>query len=434
MNYFSLNNKNHKVNFKEALFNGLAPDRGLYFPQEIKSLKKSFISNLDDYDKIEISMEVISQFIGNQIDEESLKKIIEHSIDFEFPLKKIDENISVLELFHGPSMAFKDVGARFTSRCLSHFIRKGYDKKVTVLVATSGDTGAAVASGFHKVEGIDVFILYPKNKITNKQENQISTFSDNIFPIEVDGTFDDCQEIVKDALTDKDLTSNFNFTTANSINISRWIPQTLYYFFAYTQLPSDIEKSSFSIPSGNYGNLFSAIVSKKLGLPIENIISSSNINNPVERYFQSGVFTPLHSKETLSNAMDVGDPSNFKRVNKIFDHDLDKMKEIIHAFSFTDYETEDAIKNLLKKNKYFCDPHGAIGYLGAKKYIDNNLGSHCIFLETAHFYKFYDEIKNIIGNEFNVPSQLESVLKKEKNSVEINGYNHFKEYINSLTL
>ena len=434
MNYFSLNNKNHKVNFKEALFNGLAPDRGLYFPQEIKPLKKSFISNLDDYDKIEISMGVISQFIGNQIDEESLKKIIEHSIDFEFPLKKIDENISVLELFHGPSMAFKDVGARFTSRCLSHFIRKGYDKKVTVLVATSGDTGAAVASGFHKVEGIDVFILYPKNKISNIQEKQISTFSDNIFPIEVVGTFDDCQEIVKDALTDKDLTSNFNFTTANSINVSRWIPQTLYYFFAYTQLPSDIEKSSFSIPSGNYGNLFSAIVSKKIGLPIENIISSNNINNPVERYFQSGAFTPLHSKETLSNAMDVGDPSNFKRVNKIFDHDLDKMKEIIHAFSFTDYETEDAIKNLLKKNKYFCDPHGAIGYLGAKKYIDNNLGSHCIFLETAHFYKFYDEIKNIIGNEFNVPSQLESVLKKEKNSVEINGYNHFKEYINSLTL
>ena len=434
MNYFSLNNKNHKVNFKEALFNGLAPDRGLYFPQEIKPLKKSFISNLDDYDKIEISMGVISQFIGNQIDEESLKKIIEHSIDFEFPLKKIDENISVLELFHGPSMAFKDVGARFTSRCLSHFIRKGYDKKVTVLVATSGDTGAAVASGFHKVEGIDVFILYPKNKISNIQEKQISTFSDNIFPIEVDGTFDDCQEIVKDALTDKDLTSNFNFTTANSINISRWIPQTLYYFFAYSQLRSDIEKSSFSIPSGNYGNLFSAIVSKKLGLPIENIISSNNINNPVERYFQSGVYTPLHSKETLSNAMDVGDPSNFKRVNKIFDYDLDKMKEIIHVFSFTDYETEDAIKYLLKNFKYICDPHGAIGYLGAKKYIENNLGSHCIFLETAHFYKFYDEIKNVIGNEFNVPSQLESVLKKEKNSVEINGYNHFKEYINSLTL
>ena len=434
MNYFSLNNKNHKVTFKEALFNGLAPDRGLYFPQEIKPLKKSFISNLDDYDKIEISMGVISQFIGNQIDEESLKKIIEHSIDFEFPLKKIDENISVLELFHGPSMAFKDVGARFTSRCLSHFISKGYDKKVTVLVATSGDTGAAVASGFHKVEGIDVFILYPKNKISNIQEKQISTFSDNIFPIEVDGTFDDCQEIVKDALTDKDLTSNFNFTTANSINISRWMPQTFYYFFAYSQLPSDIEKSSFSIPSGNYGNLFSAIVSKKLGLPIENIISSNNINNPVERYFQSGVYTPLHSKETLSNAMDVGDPSNFKRVNKIFDHDLDKMKEIIHVFSFTDYETEDAIKYLLKNFKYICDPHGAIGYLGAKKYIDNNLGSHCIFLETAHFYKFYDEIKNIIGNEFIVPSQLESVLKKEKNSVEINGYNHFKEYINSLTL
>ncbi len=431
MDYYSLNNKNHKVNFKEALFNGLAPDRGLYFPQEIKSLKKSFISNLNDYDKIEISMEVISQFIGNQIDKQSLKKIIEHSIDFEFPLKKIDENISVLELFHGPSMAFKDVGARFTSRCLSHFIRKGYNKKVTVLVATSGDTGAAVASGFHKVEGIDVFILYPKNKISNIQEKQISTFSDNIFPIEVKGTFDDCQKIVKDALIDKDLTSNFNFTTANSINISRWIPQTLYYFFAYSQLPSDLEKSSFSIPSGNYGNLFSSLVSKELGLPIQNIISSNNINNPVERYFKSGVYTPMHSKETLSNAMDVGDPSNFKRVNEIFDLDLVKMKGILHAFSFTDYQTMDTIKYLLKNFNYLCDPHGAISYLGAKKYINNNLGSHCIFLETAHFYKFYDEIKNLIDVKFNIPSQLKSILDKEKKSVTIKDYYNFKEYINS---
>ena len=431
MDYYSLNNKNHKVSFKEALFNGLAPDRGLYFPQEIKSLKKSFISNLNDYDKIEISMEVISQFIGNQIDKQSLKKIIEHSIDFEFPLKKIDENISVLELFHGPSMAFKDVGARFTSRCLSHFIRKGYNKKVTVLVATSGDTGAAVASGFHKVEGIDVFILYPKNKISNIQEKQISTFSDNIFPIEVEGTFDDCQKIVKDALIDKDLTSNFNFTTANSINISRWIPQTLYYFFAYSQLPSDLEKSSFSIPSGNYGNLFSSLVSKELGLPIQNIISSNNINNPVERYFKSGVYTPMQSKETLSNAMDVGDPSNFKRVNEIFDLDLVKMKGKLHAFSFTDYQTMDTIKYLLKNFNYLCDPHGAISYLGAKKFINNNLGSHCIFLETAHFYKFYDEIKNLIDVDFNIPSQLKSILDKEKKSVTIKDYYNFKEYINS---
>ncbi|MBE97892.1 MAG: threonine synthase [Flammeovirgaceae bacterium] len=431
MDYYSLNNKNHKVNFKEALFNGLAPDRGLYFPQEIKSLKKSFISNLNDYDKIEISMEVISQFIGNQIDKQSLKKIIEHSIDFEFPLKKIDENISVLELFHGPSMAFKDVGARFTSRCLSHFIRNGYNKKVTVLVATSGDTGAAVASGFHKVEGIDVFILYPKNKISNIQEKQISTFSDNIFPIEVEGTFDDCQKIVKDALIDKDLTSNFNFTTANSINISRWIPQTLYYFFAYSQLPSDLEKFSFSIPSGNYGNLFSSLVSKELGLPIENIISSNNINNPVERYFKSGVYTPMHSKETLSNAMDVGDPSNFKRVNEIFDLDLVKMKGTLHAFSFTDYQTMDTIKYLLKNFNYLCDPHGAISYLGAKKFINNNLGSHCIFLETAHFYKFYDEIKNLIDVDFNIPSQLKSILDKEKKSVTIKDYYNFKEHMNS---
>ena len=431
MNYFSLNNKNHKVNFKEALFNGLAPDRGLYFPEEIKSLKKSFISNLDDYDKVEISMEVISQFVGKQIDDESLKKIIEHSIDFEFPLKKIDENISVLELFHGPSMAFKDVGARFTSRCLSHFIKKDYDKKVTVLVATSGDTGAAVASGFHKVKGLDVFILYPKNKISNIQEKQIATFSDNIFPVEIEGTFDDCQKIVKDALIDKDLTSIFNFTTANSINISRWIPQTLYYFFAFSQLSSSIEKFSFSIPSGNYGNLFSAIVSKKLGLPIENIISSNNINNPVERYFKTGVYTPMYSKETISNAMDVGDPSNFNRINAIFDYDLEKMKDIIQAYSFTDNDTEDTIKHLYLKFNYLCDPHGAIGYLGAKKYINNNLGSHCIFLETAHLYKFYNEVRNFLDVRFNVPPQLKNILNKKKNSVEIKGYDNFKEYLNS---
>ena len=433
MKYYSTRDKSTKVSFREAVLTGIPLDKGLYFPETIPSLETEFIEELSNLSNEEIAFECISKFSGKDIDEASLKRIVSETISFKFPCNKLSDDISVLELFHGPTMAFKDVGARFTSRVLSYF-NLSSKKKITVLVATSGDTGAAVASGFYGVEGVDVFILFPKDRISKVQEKQITSLSGNIYPVEVNGSFDDCQRMVKEALADNDLRSKFNFTTANSINISRWIPQTLYYFFAYTQLPSDIEKSSFSIPSGNYGNLFSAIVSKKLGLPIENIISSSNINNPVERYFQSGVFTPLHSKETLSNAMDVGDPSNFKRVNKIFDYDLDKMKEIIHAFSFTDYETEDAIKNLLKKNKYFCDPHGAIGYLGAKKYIDNNLGSHCIFLETAHFYKFYDEIKTIIGNEFNVPSQLESILKKEKNSVEINGYNHFKEYINSLKL
>ena len=429
MKYYSLKNKLHKVNFKEALFNGLAPDRGLYFPKEVTELNNSFISGLRKYDKSEVSLNVISQFIGNEIDKNSLIKIIDHSIDFKFPLKKINNRISVLELFHGPTMAFKDVGARFTARCLSYFIRKGFNKKVTVLVATSGDTGAAVASGFHRVEGIDVFILYPKNKISKIQEKQISTFSDNIFPIEVDGSFDDCQKMVKDAIIDKDLALNFNFTTANSINISRWIPQTLYYFFAFMQLSSNIKKTSFSIPSGNYGNLFSSVISKKLGLPIEHIISSNNINNPVERYFKSGIYNALSSKETLSNAMDIGDPSNFKRVQTIFDSDLRKMKNMIYAFSFSDTKTKNAMKELSDNFNYICDPHGAIGYLGAKNYINDKLGSKCIFLETAHYFKFYDEIKSIINKEYKVPAQLNKILKKEKNSVFIKNYNHFKDFI-----
>ena len=430
MKYYSLKNKLHKVNFKEALFNGLAPDRGLYFPKEITELNKSFISDLRNYDKSEVSLNIISQFIGNEIDKNSLIKIIDHSIDFKFPLKKIDNRISVLELFHGPTMAFKDVGARFTARCLSYFIRKGFNKKVTVLVATSGDTGAAVASGFHRVEGIDVFILYPKNKISKIQEKQISTFSDNIFPIEVDGSFDDCQKMVKDAIIDKDLALNFNFTTANSINISRWIPQTLYYFFAFMQLSSNIKKTSFSIPSGNYGNLFSSVISKKLGLPIEHIISSNNINNPVERYFKSGIYNALSPKETLSNAMDIGDPSNFKRVQTIFDSDLRKMKNMNYAFSFSDTQTKNAIKELLDNFNYISDPHGAIGYLGAKKYINDNLGSQCIFLETAHYFKFYDEIKSIINKEHKAPSQLNKILNKVKNSIQIKNYNQFKDYLN----
>ena len=254
MKYFSLFNDSHQVTFKEALFRGLAPDGGLYFPTRVKPLKKSFIDNLKNLGKSEIAYNVISQFVGDDIGKKELTKIIDHSINFDFPLKQLNENISVLELFHGPTMAFKDVGARFTSRCISYLNK--LEKRVTVLVATSGDTGAAVASGFHGVDGIDVFILYPKNKISKIQEKQISTYSGNIYPVQVEGSFDDCQRMVKEALVDKDLVNKFNFTSANSINISRWIPQMLYYFFAYRQIEKEHAKVSFSIPSGNYGNLF----------------------------------------------------------------------------------------------------------------------------------------------------------------------------------
>ena len=431
MKYFSLFNDSHQVTFKEALFRGLAPDGGLYFPTRVKPLKKSFIDNLKNLGKSEIAYNVISQFVGDDIGKKELTKIIDHSINFDFPLKQLNENISVLELFHGPTMAFKDVGARFTSRCISYLNK--LEKRVTVLVATSGDTGAAVASGFHGVDGIDVFILYPKNKISKIQEKQISTYSGNIYPVQVEGSFDDCQRMVKEALVDKDLVNKFNFTSANSINISRWIPQMLYYFFAYRQIEKEHAKVSFSIPSGNYGNLFSCLLSRKLGLPIENIISANNINNPVEKYILTGKYKPQPSKRTLSNAMDVGSPSNFVRVKELFDANLDKIRRVLYGYSFSDIETAEAIKELTDTYKYICDPHGAIGYLGAKKHLINNPESQIIFLETAHHSKFHEEIKSFINQEFEIPIQLKNIIKKQCNSVSINNFKEFREYI-KLTL
>ena len=431
MKYFSLFNDSHQVSFKEALFSGLAPDGGLYFPTIVKPLKKSFIDNLKNMSKSEIAYNVISQFVGDDIDKKQLVEIIDHSINFDFPLKHLNEKISVLELFHGPTMAFKDVGARFTSRCISHLNK--LEKRVTVLVATSGDTGAAVASGFYGVDGIDVFILYPKGKISNIQEKQISTYSGNIFPIQVEGSFDDCQRMVKEALVDKELVKKFNFTSANSINISRWIPQMLYYFFAYRQIEKDHAKVSFSIPSGNYGNLFSCLLSRKLGLPIETIISANNINNPVEKYILTGKYKPLPSKRTLSNAMDVGSPSNFVRVKELFESNLDRIRKVMYGYSFSDSETVEAIKELIDIYKYTCDPHGAIGYLGAKKHLINNPESQIIFLETAHHSKFYEETKNFINQEFEIPIQLKNIIGKECNSVSIKDFKNFREYI-KLTL
>ena len=427
MKYFSLFNHSHQVTFKEALFRGLAPDGGLYFPSKVKPLKKSFIDNLKNMSKSEIAYHVISQFVGEDIDKKQLIEIIDHSINFDFPVKKLNEKISVLELFHGPTMAFKDVGARFTSRCISHLNK--LEKRVTVLVATSGDTGAAVASGFHGVDGIDVFILYPKDKISKIQEKQISTYSGNIFPVKVEGTFDDCQKMVKAALVDKELVKKFNFTSANSINISRWIPQMLYYFFAYMQTEKLKDDVSFSIPSGNYGNLFSCLLSRKLGLPIKNIISANNINNPVENYILTGEYKPQPSKRTLSNAMDVGSPSNFVRVKELFESNLDKIRQVMYGYSFSDSETVDAIKELIDKYKYTCDPHGAIGYLGAKKHLLNNPQSQIIFLETAHHSKFNEEIKSLINKEFEMPNQLKILEGKVSNSVGVNDFNEFREYV-----
>ena len=429
MIYYSTGNKSIKVSFKEAVLDGMPFDKGLYFPETIPSLETEFIKELSNLSNEEIAFECILKFTGNDIDKASLKRIISETINFKFPCKKLNDDISVLELFHGPSMAFKDVGARFTSRVLSHFNISEKSKKI-VLVATSGDTGAAVASGFHKVKGINVFILFPKGRISKVQEKQITSVSDNIYPVEVDGSFDDCQRIVKEALTDNNLRSKFNFTTANSINISRWIPQILYYFFAYKQLSDNGKDIAVSIPSGNFGNLFSCLVAIGMGLPFKKVIASNNLNDTFTKFIESNYYKPKKSVKTISSAMDVGDPSNFIRVEEYFLNDFNRVKKVIDAYSFSDEETKIAIADLNEKYNYICDPHGAVGYLGVKKHKTLNKDFNYIFLETAHFSKFMDEIIDCIKTPISYPDKIEKLLLKEGKSYHIKTFLEFKNYIN----
>ena len=429
MIYYSTGNKSRKVSFREAVLNGIPLDKGLYFPETIPSLETEFIQELSNLSNEEIAFECISKFTGKDIDEVSLKRIISETINFKFPCKKLSNDISVLELFHGPTMAFKDVGARFTSRVLSHF-NISEKRKKTVLVATSGDTGAAVASGFHKVKGINVFILFPKGRISNVQEKQITSLSGNIYPIEVDGSFDDCQRMVKEAMTNNDLRSKFNFTTANSINISRWIPQILYYFFAYKQIKDNGKDIAVSIPSGNFGNIFSCLVAISMGLPFKKVIASNNLNDTFTKFIESNYYKPKKSVKTISSAMDVGDPSNFVRIEEYFLNDFNRIKKVIDAYSFSDEETKIAIADLNEKYNYICDPHGAVGYLGVKKHKTLNKDFNYIFLETAHFSKFMDEIMDCIKEPVGYPKKIEQLLSKDGVSHQIKTYLEFKNYIN----
>ncbi len=431
MKYYSTRDKSTKVSFREAVLTGIPLDKGLYFPETIPSLETEFIEELSNLSNEEIAFECISKFSGKDIDEASLKRIVSETINFKFPCHKLSDDISVLELFHGPTMAFKDVGARFTSRVLSYF-NLSSKKKITVLVATSGDTGAAVASGFYGVEGVDVFILFPKDRISKVQEKQITSFSGNIYPVEVNGSFDDCQRMVKEALTDNDLRFKFNFTTANSINISRWIPQTLYYFFAYKQKTDNGKDIAVSIPSGNFGNLFSCLVAVGMGLPFQKVIASNNLNDTFTEFIESNIYKPKKSVKTISSAMDVGDPSNFIRVVEFFLNDYKKIKELINAYSFDDNETKNCIKVLSEKYNYISDPHGAVGYLGVQKHKEKNKDFNYIFLGTAHFSKFMDEIRDCIKEPVGYPKKIGQLLSKEGESHQIKTYLEFKNYINSI--
>jgi threonine synthase len=427
MNYFSLNNKSHKVSFQEAVINGLAPDKGLYFPEKITALPQTFFDNIENISNTEIAFEVIKQFVGDEIPETVLKQIVTETLSFDFPCVEVEPNIFSLELYHGPTMAFKDVGARFMSRCLAYFNRNS-DIKNTVLVATSGDTGGAVASGFLGVKGVDVVILYPSGKVSDIQEKQLTTLGQNITALEVDGVFDDCQDMVKTAFLDEDLKYK-NLTSANSINIARWLPQMFYIFFAYKQLKKHNKQIIISCPSGNFGNICAGIMAKKLGLPIQHFVASTNANDVVPRFLASGNYTPHQTISTISNAMDVGNPSNFVRIQELYNHDLNEFNKDFSSYSYSDEDTKTEILKLYQNTNYIAEPHGIIGYLGLKEELKNNSNSIGVFLETAHPIKFLDVVEPILNIKLAIPKQIESVLDKEKKSIQIKNYSDLKTFL-----
>ena len=427
MRYFSLNHNAPKVSFKDAVINGLAPDKGLYFPEDIQPLSKAFFENIENLDKVSIAYEAIKQFVGAEIAEADLKHIVEQAINFDFPVVDVEENIASLELYHGPTMAFKDVGARFMARCLGYFHKDNPNENVTVLVATSGDTGGAVASGFLGVKGVNVVILYPSGKVSNVQEKQLTTLGKNVTAIEVNGTFDDCQAMVKQAFLDDELRTAFKLTSANSINIARWLPQMFYYFFAYKALKHKQKDVVFAVPSGNYGNICAGMMAQKLGLPIYHFVTGTNANNVVPHYLKTENYNTKASVQTISNAMDVGAPSNFIRIQELHNNDFNTLKHNLSGYSYSDAETLAAINSLNDKFNYIADPHGAIGYLALKAYLKDKPKKQGVFLETAHPIKFLPVMPKHLLEQIKVPSHIEELLKKEKKSIVISNYDELKK-------
>ena len=428
MKYYSLNHNSKLCSFADAVKKGLAPDRGLYFPEKIPILPKKFFNKIQDKSIPEMAFEVIKPFIGKQINNNKLLEIVKETLDFKFPIIEISNSIAALELFQGPTLAFKDVGARFMARALG-YLKKGSKEKITVMVATSGDTGGAVANGFLGVEGVKVVILYPKGKVSEIQEKQLTTLGQNITALEVDGVFDDCQEMVKNAFLDASLKS-VQLTSANSINIGRWLPQMFYYFIAYRALKNKNKKLVFSVPSGNFGNICAGIMSQQMGLPISHFVASTNVNDTVPRYLKTANYDPLPTKQTVSNAMDVGNPSNFVRIQKIFNNDIYRMKKNFSGYSYTDDQTKKAIKKIFSKKKYIADPHGAVGYLGLHEYISTQKDDlYGVFLETAHPVKFKDTVEKTLNLKVPIPNRLKETLSKKKVSIPIRDYNELRAYL-----
>ncbi len=431
MKFYSTNNSEHQVGLAEAVIKGLAPDQGLYMPMVIPQLAPELLAKFPEMSFREIGYEVIGALFSEDLNKDQIKNLVDHTLVFDAPLVKVEEDIYSLELFHGPTLAFKDFGARFCSKLMSLLLADS-KKKVRVLVATSGDTGSAVANGFLGVEGVEVIILFPKGKVSELQEKQFTTLGQNITSLEVDGVFDDCQRMVKDAFLDPELNENLLLTSANSINIARWIPQALYYFYAFSRLPKTGKKIVFSVPSGNFGNLAAGILAQRMGLAIDHFVAATNLNKVVPEFLAGSEFKAMASIQTVSNSMDVGNPSNFPRLLALYGSDEDLLKANVDGFFYDDEQTIEAIQKV-KKEGYILDPHGAVGYLGLLDFMSKNPEYLGVFLETAHPGKFRDVVEKALGEEIILPERLSQFLKGEKKVIPMGKeVGEFKEFLKKL--
>lgn len=431
MQLYSTNRQSPNVGIEEAIFRGLPPDNGLYMPVEFSTLPATFWETVENLSLSEIAFTIAQAFFKDEIPAEELKALVETAIDFDAPVVEVEPETYCLELFHGPSMAFKDFGARFMAGVMSYFLKRS-ERKINILVATSGDTGGAVAQGFYKVPNITVTILYPKGKVSDIQEKQLTTLGENIQAIEIDGTFDDCQQLVKTAFLDNELREKFNLASANSINIARLIPQSFYYVYAYAQLKKLGKPLVFSVPSGNFGNLSAGVIAWRMGMPVERFIAATNANKVVPEYIETANYTPINpSISTISNAMDVGNPSNFPRLKALYGDDYRELKSKISGYYYTDAETKACVKEVFDRTDYVMCPHTAIAYLGLKDYLkttDEEVTG--VFLSTAHYAKFLPEVEPVLGKKLPVPERLAALLKKEKVSTPMTvDFPAFKKYL-----
>ena len=430
MKYYSTNGQAPIATLEKAVVKGLAEDKGLYMPERIKALPQEFFDKIDTLSFQEIAYAVADAFFGEDVPAEDLKKIVYDTLAFDCPCVKVTDTIYSLELFHGPTLAFKDVGARFMARLLQYFLKKEGAGQVNVLVATSGDTGSAVANGFLGVDGIHVYVLYPKGKVSPIQECQFTTLGQNITAVEVDGVFDDCQALVKNAFMDADLNQHMKLTSANSINVARFLPQAFYYFYAYAQMKKRglADQLVVCVPSGNFGNICSALFGKKMGLPVKRFIAANNANNIFFKYLQTGKYEPKASVQTIANAMDVGDPSNFARVYELYGKSHEAICADISGATYRDEQIAETIQEVKTETGYVCDPHGACGYRALKEGLKE--GEVGVFLETAHPAKFKDTVDRILNDNIEIPAKLQAFMKGTKQSIPMTkDFADFKQYL-----